>query len=342
MQLLRLLALLAALLAGLPASAQAPPPRDNSAEIARLKPLADKGDAAVQYKVGLLYFESRNLFEAARYFKLAADQGNADAQFRLAALHCSGMGVPKNLDECMRLNRLAADAGVTKAEVYLATRYLMGDGIPQNHPEAVRLAGLAAAKGDSMGQFILGMCSELGAGVPQNKDEAVRLYKLSAGKGNTSAQKALQRLSDPSSPPLKLGSSVRTMSVALSRHGGVLTVPAVLNQTYRVNFVVDSGASDVVIPEPIVERMRKEGKLADSDFTGNQTYRLADGTLIKSKTFVVRSFAVNNRVLENMQASVSPAGATPLLGQSFLGRFNSWSIDNDRQLLFLREKEKSQ
>ncbi len=341
MRLLRLLPLLAVLLFGLPASAQAPPPpRDNSAEIAKLKPLADKGDAAAQFKVGVLYAESRNLFEAARYYKLAADQGNAEAQARLASLNCNGMGVPKNVEECIRLYRLAADAGVTLAQVNLATRYLMGDGTPQNHPEAARLAGLAAAKGDSTGQYILGLCSELGAGVPKDKDEALRLYKLSADKGNTSAQKALQRLSDPAAPAPKLATtSVRTMAVALSRQGGVLTVPAILNQTYRVNFVVDSGASHVVIPEPIVELMRKAGKLADSDFTGNQAYKLADGSIMKSKTFVVRSFAVNNRVLENIQATIAPAGAPPLLGQSFLQRFSSWSIDNDRQLLLLREKQ---
>lgn len=338
MRRLGLFTLLVALLATPPAEAQAPP-RDTSVEIGLLKPLADKGDADAQYRVGLLYYESRNLFAAARYFKLAADQGDANARFRLGALYCSGMGVPKNLDECMRLSRQAADAGITQAQVNLATRYLTGDGTQQNYPEAARLAGLAAAKGDSTGQFVLGMCSELGAGVPKDKDEALRLYKLSADKGNTAAQRAVQRLADPSSPPLKLSPPVRTMAVALSRQGGVLLVPAVINESYRVNFIVDSGASIVTIPEPIVELMRKAGKLADSDFTGNQTYRLADGTLIKSKTFVIRSLAVNNRVLENVQASVAQAGATPLLGQSFLGRFNSWSIDNDRQLLLLREKQ---
>ena len=345
MRLPGVLSLLAALLVGLPAGA-APeqvdvaqaPPRDNSAEIAKLKPLADKGDAAAQLKVGVLYAESRNLFEAARYYKLAADKGNAEAQSRLASLNCNGMGLPKNLEECIRLYRLAADAGVTQAQVNLAARYLMGDGTPANHGEAVRLARLAAAKGDSMGQFLLGLCSELGAGVPKNKDEALRLYKLSADKGNTSAQKALQRLSGQAPPAQQQTTSVSTMAVALSRQGGVLTVPAILNQTYKVNFVVDSGASHVVIPEPVVELMRKSGKLADSDFTGNQVYKLADGSIMKSKTFVVRSFAVNNRVLENIQATVAPAGAPPLLGQSFLQRFSSWSIDNERQILVLREK----
>lgn len=339
MRILSALAVLAVLFAGWPAGAQAPPARDNSAEMARLRPLANQGDANAQYRVGVLYAERKDLIEAARYYKMAADQGHAEARSRLASLTCNGLGVPKNMDECVRLYRLAADAGVTQAQVSLGARYLMGDGIPPNHDEAARLAKLAAAKGDAVGELLLGMCTELGAGVPKDKDEALRLYKLSADKGNASAQKALQRLSGDGPPPQKQAASVRTIAVALDRRAGVLTVPTVLNQAFRTHFVVDSGASTVVISESIVESMRKSGKLSDAEFTGNQAYKLADGSIMKSKTFVLRTLAVGNRVLENVPATVAPAGAPSLLGQSFLSRFSSWSIDNDRQLLLLREKQ---
>lgn len=345
MQIFKLLVVLAVLLAGVPARA-APdpidvaqaPPRDNSAELARLKPLADKGDAGAQYRVGVLYAESRDAFAAARYYKLAADQGQHEAQFRLASLNCNGLGVPKNLGECIRLYRLAADGGVTQAQVNLAARYLMADGTPADYGEAVRLAKLAAGKGDGMGQFLLGMCHELGAGVPKNRDEALRLYNVAASQGNVSAQKALQRLSGQAAtaPPTR---SVSTFAVALRRQAGVLMVPALLNETVTVNFVVDSGASDVTIPENVVEALRKAGKLTDADFTGNQAYKLADGSIVRSRTFVLRSFAVNNRVLENVRATVAPNKGMALLGQSFLQRFSSWSIDNERQLLLLREKQ---
>jgi hypothetical protein len=40
-------------------------------------------------------------------------------------------------------------------------------------------------------------------------------------------------------------------------------------------------------------------------------------------------------VLENVTASVTAAAGDPLLGQSFLHRFRSWSIDNARGLLVL-------
>jgi len=55
--------------------------------------------------------------------------------------------------------------------------------------------------------------------------------------------------------------------------------------------------------------------------------------------FLSASFFEHNRVLENVRASVAPSSAAPLLGQTFLQRFSSWSIDNERQVLLLREKD---
>ena len=56
-------------------------------------------------------------------------------------------------------------------------------------------------------------------------------------------------------------------------------VPAVLNEIVSTNFVVDSGASDVVIPETLLQELRKAGKFHDSDFTGTQMVKIADGSV---------------------------------------------------------------
>jgi hypothetical protein len=48
---------------------------------------------------------------------------------------------------------------------------------------------------------------------------------------------------------------------------------------------------------------------------------------------------VGNHLLENVTASVASAQADLLLGQSFLSRFNSWSIDNRRQFIAAKLKE---
>ena len=81
--------------------------------------------------------------------------------------------------------------------------------------------------------------------------------------------------------------------------------------------------------------LRQTGTLADSDFTGQRIYMTADGTRSAAATFLLRVLEVGGQRVENVSAHVSPARSPLLLGQSFLGRFRSWSIDNDRQELVL-------
>jgi clan AA aspartic protease (TIGR02281 family) len=317
---------------------------DRAVEIERLKPVAEKGEAAAQYQLGLLYAESKDMPEAARYYQLAAQQDHHEAQMRLAWLNCTGQGVAKNAQECIRLYRLAAEAGLPQAQANLAGHYLTGDAVSINHAEAARLARLAADKGDSTGQLMLAICYETGAGVGRDRNEALRLYQLSAAQGNPSARRSVARLGGGQPVvaavqrhPATVASNILT--VTLGRHGGVLMVPALLNGGVSADFVVDSGASDVVIPETVLEGLRKAGKFSDADFTGTQRVKIANGAIVKARTFTLRSLSVNNRVVTNLHASVAPAGATPLLGQTFLQRFASWSIDNERQVLVLKEKE---
>ena len=53
--------------------------------------------------------------EAVRWYRLAADQGLADAQFSLGVMYAIGDGVPKDDAEAARWYRLAADQGYVSA-----------------------------------------------------------------------------------------------------------------------------------------------------------------------------------------------------------------------------------
>ena len=54
--------------------------------------------------------------KSAKYYRLAADQGNAAGQSNLADAYEKGAGVPKNLCEAKRLRLLAAAQGETYAQ----------------------------------------------------------------------------------------------------------------------------------------------------------------------------------------------------------------------------------
>jgi clan AA aspartic protease (TIGR02281 family) len=117
--------------------------------------------------------------------------------------------------------------------------------------------------------------------------------------------------------------------------GGTFVVPVRINDQITLNFVVDSGASDVTIPNDVVSTLVRTGTITDADFLGKQTYRLADGSTVPSQRFAIRSLTVGDKTLKNVVGSISPSASDLLLGQSFLSRFKSWSIDNDRRALIL-------
>ena len=123
--------------------------------------------------------------------------------------------------------------------------------------------------------------------------------------------------------------------VALVQRGGVYTVPVLINDVIPLHFVVDSGASDVTIPADVVGTLIRMGKITDKDFVGEQKYRLADGSIITSKTFIIRSLKVGDVTVTNVLGSVADVKGSLLLGQSFLKKFKTWSIDNTKhELIF--------
>jgi clan AA aspartic protease (TIGR02281 family) len=102
-----------------------------------------------------------------------------------------------------------------------------------------------------------------------------------------------------------------------------------------LDFVFDSGATDVSVPADVVSTLMRVGAIKKADFIGKQTYVLANGSKSESVTFTIRSLRVGDMVLENVRGNVASSQGSLLLGQSFLEHFKSWSIDNTKHELFL-------
>jgi predicted aspartyl protease len=112
-------------------------------------------------------------------------------------------------------------------------------------------------------------------------------------------------------------------------------VPIRINDTITLDAIVDSGATDVGIPADVVLTLVRSKTISSEDFIGTQTYMLADGSKLPSQRFMIKSLKVGNKTLENVVASIVSVNAQILLGQSFLRRFSSWSIDNEKHALIL-------
>jgi predicted aspartyl protease len=123
--------------------------------------------------------------------------------------------------------------------------------------------------------------------------------------------------------------------VSLVSEHGTLTVPVTLDNTVTEGFVVDSGASEVTISAGMARILVQKGQIRPGDYRGYMIARLADGSQVREQLFVIRSLKVGNRELTNVMGQIGGERTQLLLGQSFLRRFKSWSIDNRRRVLVL-------
>lgn len=123
--------------------------------------------------------------------------------------------------------------------------------------------------------------------------------------------------------------------IGVRKRGGTFSVPVEVNNIMTLEFTIDSGAADVSVPNKVVAQLLRSGALQRSDFQGTQDYRLADGSTQTSRIFRLRRLKVGDREVEDVLASEGGESGSLLLGQSFLGRFKSWSINNQKQVLVL-------
>gem|GEM_PF-2468218 len=135
-----------------------------------------------------------------------------------------------------------------------------------------------------------------------------------------------------------VGSPTET-EVPLEADGGTFVVPVVINGAITLKFTIDSGASVVTIPADVASTLVRTGTITDEDFIGSQTFTLADGSTVPSAVFRIRSLKIGTLVLRNVTASVTNAQGSLLLGQSFLARLTTWSLDNQRHVLVLKTTE---
>ena len=99
-----------------------------------------------------------------------------------------GRGVTQNEAEAVRWLRLAAEKGNADAQYRLGFKYFFFGGVPQNHTEAARWFQLAAEQGNAPAQVMLGFMYDAGRGVPQDYAEAYKWYTLAADAGDADAQ----------------------------------------------------------------------------------------------------------------------------------------------------------
>jgi clan AA aspartic protease (TIGR02281 family) len=126
-----------------------------------------------------------------------------------------------------------------------------------------------------------------------------------------------------------------TQIVAVEPHAGAFVVPVMLNDVLTAKFIVDSGAADVSITEDMVSALMASGTMTGADLLGRKTYMLADGTMLEGKIYRLASLRIGDMVMKDVTVRIAAANSSLLLGQSFLRRLKSWSMDNARQVMII-------
>lgn len=302
------------------------------------RPLANQGVAQAQFNLGSMYQNgdgvAQSYVEAVKWYRLAADQGHAVAQNNLGLMYRDGQGVTNDYAEAAKWFRIAADKENREAQINLGLMYRDGQGVTKDYVEAVKWFRLGVVDGP----WRIWNCRDAG-GVTRLSDLASDVVRLLSDGGTCRTvrqERTIQtaNVTPSASAPDRAGSKGFSL-IPLQKDGGTFVVPVLINNIITLNFVVDSGATDVSIPEDVVRTLIRTGTLKRSDFLGKKTYVLADGSKVPSQTFRIRSMRVGDRVVENVTGSMTTVEGSLLLGQSFLGRFKSWSIDNGKHALRL-------
>lgn len=159
------------------------------------------------FEKGKKAYESGNYIQACKYYRLAAKEGHAEAQYELSLMYEEGLGVVPDNKKAVRWLRLAAEQGYVEAQYELGSFYRQGKGVPKNdiraaewyskaagqgHAEAKEFIAtidyltelhIKAEQGQAGAQYQLGEAYNLGGGVPPNKQTAYMWFFLAIENG---------------------------------------------------------------------------------------------------------------------------------------------------------------
>ncbi len=97
-------------------------------------------------------------------------------------MYSEGKGAPRDYAKAVGWWRKAAEQGYAKAQYNLGVMYDEGLGVPQDYAEAVKLYRKAAEQGDAVAQGNLGLMYDNGQGVTQDYAQAHKWYNLAASR----------------------------------------------------------------------------------------------------------------------------------------------------------------
>lgn len=124
-------------------------------------------------------------------------------------------------------------------------------------------------------------------------------------------------------------------TIQLKEQNGTFQIPVKIGGISK-SFVLDSGASDTTISSELEAQLIRNGTITKENYLSNALYRIADGSIISQRRFVLKSLKVGNFTVKNIIISVGDEDSPLLLGKNFLDRFETWVINNSNKTIELK------
>jgi clan AA aspartic protease (TIGR02281 family) len=165
---------------------------------------------------------------------------------------------------------------------------------------------------------------DLGQVPPRYRKQAETGAKSSSGSSRVQTYSGGSSTAGRALPARAASGGVETYQVhriRVQRAGTTMLVNARLNNAVTAPFLIDTGASDVLIPQSVADRL---GLQIGPD-TRTKRYSTANG-IVEHPVVMLRSVSLGEASVENVPASVSPSMEVGLLGLSFFNHF-TYNID---------------
>lgn len=112
------------------------------------------------------------------------------------------------------------------------------------------------------------------------------------------------------------------------------TLPCKVNGL-QMDFIFDTGATDVSISSTVADSLIKKGLLSQNDIRGKVKYSIANGNTEEGTKIILKEIILDGLILENVEASIINHAAAPLLfGLSAIDKFGKVVMEDDRILIY--------
>jgi tetratricopeptide (TPR) repeat protein len=174
--------LLAGCVAGGAGRVDPPPPMEAGPEVAQKA-----------FREAMSLARDGRIDAAAPYYRQAAENDHAEAQYVLATMYKTGRGLPRDPALAAEWYSRSAETGYPLAQFTMGNILMNGEGVPQNVPMAINLYRQAAEQDHPQAQYNLGVYY-YGIGTAENYIRAEHWFDRAARLREPASQYALGRM----------------------------------------------------------------------------------------------------------------------------------------------------